>query len=50
MSIVHECAHEDCGVLTMGEFCVDHERAGQRLAAALLVRAVEEAEHEESAS
>jgi hypothetical protein len=31
MPIVHECASEDCKVLTMGEFCLDHERFDERL-------------------
>jgi hypothetical protein len=36
MSMVHECAHADCGVLTMGELCLDHEREqDQRLDPAL---------------
>jgi hypothetical protein len=26
MPMVHPCGRQDCGVLTMGEFCVDHER------------------------
>jgi hypothetical protein len=25
--IVHACAREDCEVLTMGDFCLEHERA-----------------------
>ena len=26
MPMVHPCGHQDCAVLTMGEFCVDHEQ------------------------
>ena len=25
MPIVHECAEPDCPILTMGEYCVEHE-------------------------
>jgi hypothetical protein len=25
MPMVHACARQDCGQLTMGGFCVDHE-------------------------
>ena len=25
MPVVHECAEPDCPILTMGEYCVDHE-------------------------
>lgn len=25
MPIVHECAEPDCPILTMGEYCIDHE-------------------------
>ena len=35
MPIVHECASEDCKVLTMGEFCLDHERRDEQLESAL---------------
>jgi hypothetical protein len=24
--MVHSCGEQDCGVLTMGEFCVEHEQ------------------------
>jgi len=27
MSMVHRCAQEGCEVLTMGEYCVEHEPA-----------------------
>jgi hypothetical protein len=48
MSMVHECGHEDCGVLTMGEFCLDHElERGQRPDVTLLTRAEEEAGRED---
>ena len=26
MSLVHQCAAPDCHVVTMGAFCIDHER------------------------
>jgi hypothetical protein len=26
MPLVHECADPDCHVVTMGAFCIDHER------------------------
>jgi hypothetical protein len=26
MPLVHECAAPDCHVVTMGAFCIDHER------------------------
>lgn len=26
MPIVHECAEPECPILTMGEYCLDHER------------------------
>ena len=26
MPLVHECAAPDCDVVTMGAFCIDHER------------------------
>ena len=26
MPLVHECAAPDCPVVTMGAFCIDHER------------------------
>jgi hypothetical protein len=26
MPMIHECAREDCRVLTMGELCLEHER------------------------
>ncbi len=35
MPIVHECASEDCKVLTMGEFCLDHEPRDEQLESAL---------------
>jgi hypothetical protein len=25
MSLVHQCCHPDCHVLTMGMFCVEHD-------------------------
>jgi hypothetical protein len=25
MPIVHECAEPDCPILTMGEYCIEHE-------------------------
>ena len=25
MPIVHECGYEDCSILTMGSFCLEHE-------------------------
>ncbi len=32
MPIVHPCAHADCEILTMGTFCLEHERErGQSL-------------------
>jgi predicted metal-dependent TIM-barrel fold hydrolase len=37
MPIVHECASEDCKVLTMGEFCLDHERRDELAVAASVV-------------
>ena len=27
MPLVHECAAPDCKVLTMGEYCMEHERS-----------------------
>jgi hypothetical protein len=30
MPLVHECAHEGCHVLTMGPYCLDHERPADR--------------------
>jgi hypothetical protein len=27
MSIVHQCGTPSCQILTMGEFCVDHDQA-----------------------
>jgi hypothetical protein len=24
--MVHPCSWQDCGLLTMGEFCIDHEQ------------------------
>jgi hypothetical protein len=27
MSIVHECSAENCRTLTMGQFCVEHEKS-----------------------
>jgi hypothetical protein len=48
MSMVHECAHEDCVVLTMGEFCLEHEREPEwRLDALLFARVVGEVERKE---
>ena len=47
MAMVHECGRKDCGVLTMGELCLDHERDEQRLDGGLLAYAVEEAERQE---
>jgi hypothetical protein len=26
MSLVHQCRHPDCHVLTMGTFCVEHDQ------------------------
>jgi hypothetical protein len=40
MPIVHECASEDCKVLTMGEFCLDHERRDELAVAASVVTLV----------
>jgi len=28
--MVHACAYPDCDVLTMGRFCLDHERQRRR--------------------
>ena len=25
MPLVHQCAHDGCVILTMGEFCIEHE-------------------------
>jgi hypothetical protein len=38
--IVHECSYGGCVILTMGEFCVEHERAAPDLDVALLALAV----------
>jgi hypothetical protein len=27
MALVHECAAPDCRVLTMGDYCLEHEQA-----------------------
>jgi hypothetical protein len=40
MPIVHECASEDCKVLTIGEFCLDHERRDEQLESALTASVV----------
>ena len=26
MSLVHQCRHPDCHVLTMGMFCIEHDQ------------------------
>lgn len=45
MSMLHECAREGCEVLTMGEFCVNHEGAdSSELTAALTAAAAAAAE------
>jgi hypothetical protein len=30
MPLVHECAHEDCHILTMSVYCLEHERPTDR--------------------
>ena len=29
MPLVHECAHEGCGLLTMSVYCLEHEQAAE---------------------
>jgi len=31
MPMVHSCSWRDCGSLTMGEFCVEHEQRQKQL-------------------
>ena len=40
MSLVHECAAEHCTILTMGQFCVEHEK-DEALDDALPIRVTE---------
>ena len=37
MSLVHQCSRQGCRVLTMGEFCVQHESRLARAAVAARV-------------
>jgi len=30
MPLVHPCTHDTCNVLTMGDFCLEHERPPRR--------------------
>jgi len=39
MSLVHECAHEGCHVLTMSLYCLEHELAADRRVDATLLDA-----------
>jgi hypothetical protein len=39
MPLVHECARDDCRVLTMGEYCLEHELEIEALDAPLTTEA-----------
>lgn len=51
MPMVHECAHEGCNVLTMSQFCLDHESLhdADELPVVLAAAAAEAARGEEEA-
>jgi hypothetical protein len=40
MSLVQRCSAPECGILTMGALCLDHEREAKGLGEAALVAAL----------
>ncbi len=43
MPLVHECAHEGCGLLTMSVYCLEHEQAAEHFVDAALLDAASSA-------
>jgi hypothetical protein len=50
MPLVRECAHDDCSVLTMGEYCLEHEQEMEALDAPLADEAAALAAQEQESS